>query len=125
MACHEQCNYNHCGSIEYKACNRVGIKPYFLCILCFQGIHNIKNHTQKNNSHTKADGNNKYGIQFSNKRHFHHGIHRPQPDRLDQILKSEKAAEHETEERGKNTCTADDSRKINMLELVKKESSNQ
>ena len=76
MACHEQCNYNHCGSIEYKACNRVGIKPYFLCILCFQGIHNIKNHAQKNDSHTKANSDNKYGIQFSDKRYIHHGIHR-------------------------------------------------
>ena len=73
MACHKQSNYNNCGAIEYKACNRVGIEPYLLCIFRFQGIHNIKDHTQKNDSHTKADGDNKYGVQFSNKRHIHHG----------------------------------------------------
>ena len=124
MACHKQSNYNNCGAIEYKACNRVGIEPYLLCIFRFQGIHNIKDHTQKNDSHTKADSDNKYGVQFSNKRHIHHGIHWAQPDRFYNILKSKEAAEHEAKECGKDSGTADDSGKVNMLELVKKESAN-
>ena len=44
---------------------------------------------------------------------------------FDNILKSEDTAEHEAKECGKDTCTADDSGKINMLESVKKISADQ
>ena len=88
-------------------------------------IDNVKDHTYKNDSHTKADGNNKYGIQFSDKRYGGHGIHGTQPFRLYYIFKAKEASEHKSEKCGKDSGAADDSCKIDVLDLVKKEAADQ
>ena len=37
-----------------------------------KGIDDVENHTQEDDSHAEADGNDKYGIQFSDKRYGRH-----------------------------------------------------
>ena len=55
-------------SVEYKSCHSVGVEPGFFIVMHPKGIDDVENHAQEDDSHAKADGNNKYGIQFSDKR---------------------------------------------------------
>ena len=62
-------------------------------------------------------------LQFSDKRYGRHTVHRPQPQSRYDILKSKDTSEHQTEKCGKDSGAADDSGKIDMLQLVQEQSS--
>ena len=84
----------------------------------FKGIDDVENHTQEDDSHAEADGNDKYGIQFSDKRYglilstgrsHRAGMTSSNPKILPNIRP--KNVE-------KTPAQADDSGKIDMLQLV-------
>ena len=121
MSCEDQCDGNGSRAVEDQPCHRVGIEPDMLCIVCFPCIDDIKDHTQKDKSHAKANGNNKYRIQFTDKGYGHHIIHWAQPQCRKQVFKAEEASKQDSEDSGKYTCTADDACQCNVFEFVKKE----
>ena len=123
MPGYKESDAENCGAIKYKSCHSVGVKPGFFNIMRFKGIDDVENHTQEDDSHAEADGNDKYGIQFSDKRYGRHTVHRPQPQSRYDILKSKDTSEHQTEKCGKDSGAADDSGKIDMLQLVQEQSS--
>ena len=68
MPGYKESDAENCGAIKYKSCYSVGVKPGFFNIMRFKGIDDVENHTQEDDSHAEADGNDKYGIQFSDKK---------------------------------------------------------
>ena len=115
MPGYKKSDAENCGAIKYKSCHSVGVKPGFFNVMHLKGIDDVENHTQEDDSHAEADGNDKYGIQFSDKRYGRHTVHRPQPQSRYDILKSKDTSEHQTEKCGKDSGAADDSGKIDML----------
>ena len=76
MTGNKKSDAKYCRSVEYKSCHSVGVEPGFFNVMHLKGIDDVENHAQKNDSHAKADGNNKYGIQFSDKRYGRHTVYR-------------------------------------------------
>ena len=123
MPGYKKSDAENCGTIKYKSCHCVGVEPGFFNIVHLKGIDDVENHAQEDDSHAEADGNDKYGIQFSDKRYGRHTVYGPQPQSRYEILKSKDTSEHQAEECGKDSGAADDSGKIDMFPFVQEQSS--
>ena len=115
MTAHIQDNGHSQRTVKYDACNAVGIKKCFFRVMASQTVDDIEHHSHQNDSHAHGDRHDKYRIQVSYKRKICHGSLRTQPQRLDDILKTEYAAEEEAKYRGKEAAAGNNGCQVHLL----------
>ena len=108
-------------SVKDKTCHGIRAEESLLHIPVPPVIDDMKDHRGQDEEHAKNDRAHEDRVDGSDARKRDHRLARPEPDSLDDILKSEDTSEHEAEERGGYPCQRDDSCKIDVFKFVEQE----
>ncbi len=112
--------------IKDKSGDGIGAEQHIFTITKTLGIDDIEDHADQNQEHTEDNGTNQYGVDASDARQCHLVYLRQKPDRFEQYaFKAEEGTEQKAEDRREQSCTTDDSRQTDVLEVIQQKSADQ
>ena len=62
MSAHIQNDRDSQCTVEYDACNAIGIEKCLFCVMASQAVDDVQNHRHQNNSHAHGNRYDKHGI---------------------------------------------------------------
>ena len=125
MAAEQQNECNGKGSVENEACQGVLAEQKLAKLMVSCCIDHMQNHSCQNHEHTKCNRCDKYGVHRTDERKRCHRFLRMQPEGRYDILKSEEAAEQESEDHREYRAGTHDRCQIHLLVVVQQCAANQ